>query len=240
MLAGGQSLVPLLNMRLARPTLLVDVNRVAGLDGVARENGSVRVGATVRQVARCPTCRSSREALPLVGHFATRNRGTVGGSIAHADASRRAAARARRARRLGRRRVARAGGARSPPRLLRHGTSRRARARRARSSRRSGRRTEGGLRVRGARAPRRRLRAPMARSCSREDGRLPGRARLRSSTGRSCSRRAARRAAARRAEAARRRPIPGRDDPRDRRVPAPRHWSSVLVRRAPRRRRALA
>jgi CO/xanthine dehydrogenase FAD-binding subunit len=85
-LAGGQSLVPLLNMRLARPTLLVDVNRVEGLDDVARENGSVRVGATVRQSAM-PDLPLVREALPLVGHVATRNRGTVGGSIAHADPS---------------------------------------------------------------------------------------------------------------------------------------------------------
>jgi 2-furoyl-CoA dehydrogenase FAD binding subunit len=85
-LAGGQSLVPLLNMRLARPTLLVDVNRVDGLDEVARENGSVRVGATVRQSAM-PDLPLVREALPLLGHVATRNRGTVGGSIAHADPS---------------------------------------------------------------------------------------------------------------------------------------------------------
>jgi CO/xanthine dehydrogenase FAD-binding subunit len=85
-LAGGQSLVPLLNMRLARPSLLVDLNRVAGLDAVSRENGSVRVGATVRQ-SRMPDLPLLREALPHVGHVATRNRGTVGGSIAHADPS---------------------------------------------------------------------------------------------------------------------------------------------------------
>ena len=85
-LAGGQSLVPLLNMRLARPTLLVDVNRVSGLDDVLRQNGSMRVGATVRQ-AQLPGLPLVREALPHVGHAATRNRGTVGGSIAHADPS---------------------------------------------------------------------------------------------------------------------------------------------------------
>jgi 2-furoyl-CoA dehydrogenase FAD binding subunit len=85
-LAGGQSLVPLLNMRLARPSLVVDLNRVAGLDGVTRENGSVRIGATVRQ-SRVPDLPLVREALPHVGHVATRNRGTVGGSIAHADPS---------------------------------------------------------------------------------------------------------------------------------------------------------
>ena len=92
-LAGGQSLVPLLNMRLARPSALVDVNRVEGLDRIAIDDGAVRVGAIVRQSAleSWPEVRASlplvAEALPYVGHFATRNRGTVGGSIAHADAS---------------------------------------------------------------------------------------------------------------------------------------------------------
>jgi CO/xanthine dehydrogenase FAD-binding subunit len=87
-IAGGQSLVPALNMRLVRPTLLVDLNR-AGLDSV-EANGSVRVGATVRQATleRDPrTHPLLRQALPYVGHFVTRNRGTVGGSVAHADGS---------------------------------------------------------------------------------------------------------------------------------------------------------
>jgi 2-furoyl-CoA dehydrogenase FAD binding subunit len=87
-LAGGQSLVPALNMRLLRPTVLVDVNRVAGLDGASDEAGSLRVGATVRQAE--PHLRTHpllAELLPHVGHFVTRNRGTVGGSIAHADAA---------------------------------------------------------------------------------------------------------------------------------------------------------
>jgi len=81
-LAGGQSLVPLLNFRLLRPAVLVDVNRVAGLDRIEGE----RVGATVRQsdFAGVPL---AAEALPSVGHLVTRNRGTVGGSIAHADPS---------------------------------------------------------------------------------------------------------------------------------------------------------
>ncbi len=89
-IAGGQSLVPALNMRLVRPTLLVDLNR-AGLDHVRHEDGAVRVGATVRQAAleRDPRTRDrlplAAEALPHVGHVATRNRGTVGGSVAHAD-----------------------------------------------------------------------------------------------------------------------------------------------------------
>jgi aerobic carbon-monoxide dehydrogenase medium subunit len=81
-LAGGQSLVPLLNFRLLRPAVLVDVNRVAGLDLV----DGARIGATVRQndLAGVPL---AAQALPSVGHFVTRNRGTVGGSIAHADPS---------------------------------------------------------------------------------------------------------------------------------------------------------
>jgi CO/xanthine dehydrogenase FAD-binding subunit len=87
-IAGGQSLVPALNMRLVRPTLLVDLNR-AGLDRI-EANGAVRVGAMVRQAVleRDPRCHPLlREALPHVGHFVTRNRGTVGGSVAHADGS---------------------------------------------------------------------------------------------------------------------------------------------------------
>jgi len=87
-IAGGQSLVPALNMRLVRPSLLVDLNR-AGLDHID-VNGVVRVGATVRQAALEHEPRAHpllREALPYVGHFVTRNRGTVGGSVAHADGS---------------------------------------------------------------------------------------------------------------------------------------------------------
>jgi carbon-monoxide dehydrogenase medium subunit len=85
-LAGGQSLVPALTMRLVRPSVLVDVNH-AGL-GEITTNGGVRIGATVRQAALAGDGRVHplvRRALPFVGHFVTRNRGTVGGSIAHAD-----------------------------------------------------------------------------------------------------------------------------------------------------------
>jgi len=85
-LAGGQSLVPALTMRLVRPSVLVDVND-AGLGEIAA-NGSVRIGATVRQAALAVDERVHplvRHALPFVGHFVTRNRGTVGGSVAHAD-----------------------------------------------------------------------------------------------------------------------------------------------------------
>jgi CO/xanthine dehydrogenase FAD-binding subunit len=88
-LAGGQSLVPALNMRLVRPSLLVDLNR-AGLDGIRRVGDVVHVGATTRQrtLERSPDAHPLlREALPYVGHVGTRNRGTVGGSIAHADGS---------------------------------------------------------------------------------------------------------------------------------------------------------
>jgi carbon-monoxide dehydrogenase medium subunit len=87
-IAGGQSLVPALNMRLVRPTLLVDLNG-AGLDRI-EANGVVTIGATVRQAALESDLRTHpllREALPYVGHFVTRNRGTIGGSIAHADGS---------------------------------------------------------------------------------------------------------------------------------------------------------
>jgi len=86
-IAGGQSLVPMLNMRLARPKLLVDVNRLP-LGEVARENGAWRVGATVRQAdPRLAEIPLLAECLPHVGHFVTRNRGTVGGSVVHADAA---------------------------------------------------------------------------------------------------------------------------------------------------------
>jgi CO/xanthine dehydrogenase FAD-binding subunit len=89
-LAGGQSLAPLLNMRFVRPSLLVDLNGIPDLDGVEAANGSVRIGALARQSALGSTFVRGRipllaECAPLIGHFVTRNRGTVGGSIAHAD-----------------------------------------------------------------------------------------------------------------------------------------------------------
>lgn len=86
-LAGGQSLVPALNMRLLRPAVLVDINRIPDLNGVVGD-GALRVGATVRQAdSRLLAHPLLAEVLPHVGHFVTRNRGTVGGSIAHADAA---------------------------------------------------------------------------------------------------------------------------------------------------------
>ena len=91
-LAGGCSLVPILNMRLARPEVLVDVNRIDELAEVHTANGTVITGATVRQVEleRSPPLRRAlplaAACAPYIGHFVTRNRGTVGGSLAHADA----------------------------------------------------------------------------------------------------------------------------------------------------------
>jgi aerobic carbon-monoxide dehydrogenase medium subunit len=90
-LAGGQSLVPVLALRLARPGVLVDVNRVDGLAGVQQENGTVRVGALTRHavVERDLDLATAvpllARAAPLIGHFQIRNRGTLGGSLAHAD-----------------------------------------------------------------------------------------------------------------------------------------------------------
>jgi len=91
LLAGGQSLVPLLNFRLARPRVLVDLNRVAELDFVRPLDGGLAIGALTRQRAaersslvaeRSPLLA---EAIRQVGHVQIRNRGTVGGSLAHAD-----------------------------------------------------------------------------------------------------------------------------------------------------------
>ncbi|TKJ17994.1 FAD binding domain-containing protein [Blastococcus sp. CCUG 61487] len=89
-LAGGQSLVPVLAMRLGRPGTLVDINAVAGLDGFERRKGALRIGATVRQrhVERSSAAAAVPLlglALPFVGHRELRSRGTVCGSLAHAD-----------------------------------------------------------------------------------------------------------------------------------------------------------
>jgi carbon-monoxide dehydrogenase medium subunit len=91
-LAGGQSLVPMLNFRLARPEVLVDINRVAGLDGIKVEDGALRIGAMVRHRALENHLSSADgawallyEAIGHVGHVHIRTRGTVGGSLAHAD-----------------------------------------------------------------------------------------------------------------------------------------------------------
>ena len=89
-LAGGQSLVPMLSLRLARFEHLVDLNRVAELTRVEPQDGAVVVGAMTRQAALERPGPANDipllgRAAPLIGHFQIRNRGTVGGSVAHAD-----------------------------------------------------------------------------------------------------------------------------------------------------------
>ena len=89
-LAGGQSLVPMLALRLTRFEHLVDLNRVDELEGIRRDNGTLTVGATTRQatIERSELAQAVpllARAAPLIGHFQIRNRGTVGGSLAHAD-----------------------------------------------------------------------------------------------------------------------------------------------------------
>src|SRR5580704_3872285 len=90
-LAGGQSLIPMMNFRLAVPPALVDINRVPGLAYIEADGDMVRIGAMTRQRAiefslvvaeKLPLLR---EAICHVGHLPTRSRGTIGGSIAHAD-----------------------------------------------------------------------------------------------------------------------------------------------------------
>ena len=89
-LAGGQSLVPMLALRLTRFEHLVDLNRVDELEGIRRDKGTLTVGATTRQatIERSELAQAVpllARAAPLIGHFQIRNRGTVGGSLAHAD-----------------------------------------------------------------------------------------------------------------------------------------------------------
>ncbi len=92
-LAGGQSLMAMLNMRLARPKVLVDIMRLKELDRIEYKNGVVIVGAGVRQAAflKWPSLRDKlplvAQALPWTGHEQTRSRGTICGSLAHADPS---------------------------------------------------------------------------------------------------------------------------------------------------------
>jgi carbon-monoxide dehydrogenase medium subunit len=90
-LAGGQSLIPMLALRLTAFGHLVDVGRIDGLRGIERRNGGVRIGAgtTAAAVGRSPDVAAAlpllARATPFVGHFQIRNRGTIGGSLAHAD-----------------------------------------------------------------------------------------------------------------------------------------------------------
>jgi aerobic carbon-monoxide dehydrogenase medium subunit len=91
LLAGGQSLIATLNMRLSRPQLIVDINRVPGLDRISLRNGKIEIGALVRhaQAERSAEVAAHAplvaKAPPFIGHPAIRNRGTIGGSIAFGD-----------------------------------------------------------------------------------------------------------------------------------------------------------
>ena len=91
LLAGGQSLMPMLNMRFAFPDHIIDLNRVAGLAGITLDGAVLRIGAMTRQrdIMDDPTVQARlpllAEALTQVGHRQTRNRGTIGGSLCHMD-----------------------------------------------------------------------------------------------------------------------------------------------------------
>jgi carbon-monoxide dehydrogenase medium subunit len=90
-LAGGQSLIPLLNFRLAHPDALVDINRIAGLDYLRADDGGLAIGALTRQhaVERSDLVRARvpilAEACRFIGHVPIRHRGTIAGNLAHAD-----------------------------------------------------------------------------------------------------------------------------------------------------------
>ncbi len=90
-LAGGQSLVPTMNLRLARPAHIIDINRVAGLDYISTRDGTLRVGALVRHNAFAtpltddPLSRLLTTVAEYIGHLPIRVRGTFAGSLAHAD-----------------------------------------------------------------------------------------------------------------------------------------------------------
>ena len=90
-LAGGQSLMPMMNLRLARPAVVVDINRVEGLSGISSDGGGMTIGSMTRQrqlersvevTERFPVIAA---AIPHIAHFQIRNRGTIGGSLAHSD-----------------------------------------------------------------------------------------------------------------------------------------------------------
>lgn len=91
LIAGGQSLAPMMNMRLAQPAALIDLNGIAGLDGITEKERFLEIGSLARHQAiansslvknRCPLLA---EAAATIGHYAIRSRGTLGGSLAHAD-----------------------------------------------------------------------------------------------------------------------------------------------------------
>jgi carbon-monoxide dehydrogenase medium subunit len=87
LLAGGHSLLPLMKLRLAAPTLLVDLRKVPGLSGIERSHGTLRVGAMTRHhaVATAPELGLAAKAAATIADQQVRNRGTIGGSLAHGD-----------------------------------------------------------------------------------------------------------------------------------------------------------
>src|SRR5215813_10113933 len=93
LLAGGQSMMPMLNMRFVQPDHIIDLNKVDGLSYIREANGAIEIGAMTRQrdiefsdlVRKC--CPLMHEAIQHVGHRQTRNRGTIGGSLCHLDPS---------------------------------------------------------------------------------------------------------------------------------------------------------
>lgn len=90
-LAGGQSLIAMMNLRLVHPELLIDINRLADLDYIRQKNGTLAIGALCRQAAIeesslvAEQCPLMAEAIKYVAHKPIRNRGTIGGNLAHAD-----------------------------------------------------------------------------------------------------------------------------------------------------------
>lgn len=91
LIAGGQTLIPMMALRLARPTCLIDIMRLDGLSGIREDGSAIRIGATTRQVEVERSSLIARRVpllaavMPWVGHAPTRSRGTIGGSIANAD-----------------------------------------------------------------------------------------------------------------------------------------------------------
>ncbi len=90
-LAGGQSLIAMMNLRLVKPRVLIDINRLTTLDYIRQENGTLAIGALARQAALeesvlvAKACPLMAEAIQYVAHKPIRNRGTIGGNLAHAD-----------------------------------------------------------------------------------------------------------------------------------------------------------
>ena len=93
LIAGGQSLVPMMNLRMVTPAILIDLNTVDGLSGVRRDGDAIRIGAMMRQQSMLDNelirqhAPLMAEAVRHIGHYSTRSRGTVGGSLANADPS---------------------------------------------------------------------------------------------------------------------------------------------------------